>query len=94
MLAHAARAAAVTVSRAGRGPAVPLGALDGVPSGAGASQACTRGTTDAPSPLADATRFIEPDRMSPAAKMPGTVVARFSRREPVDPPLLAARRAR
>ena len=27
---------------------------------------------------AEATRFIEPDRMSPTAKMPGTVVARFS----------------
>ena len=33
-------------------------------------------TTDAPSPVADATRFIDPARMSPPAKMPGTVVAR------------------
>jgi hypothetical protein len=46
-------------------------------SGVGASHAWTSGTTEAPSPLADATRFIEPDRMSPAAKMPGTVVARL-----------------
>ena len=46
--------------------------------GVGSSQACTSGTTDAPSPLALATRFIEPARMSPTAKMPGTVVSRFS----------------
>ena len=32
----------------------------------------------APSPLAAATRFIEPARMSPAAKTPGTVVSRLS----------------
>jgi hypothetical protein len=29
----------------------------------------------APSPLADATRFIEPALTSPAAKIPGTVVS-------------------
>ena len=46
--------------------------------GRGSSQACTSGTTDAPSPLALATRFIEPARMSPTAKIPGTVVSRFS----------------
>jgi hypothetical protein len=34
------------------------------------------GTTEAPSPLADATRFIEPTLMSPTAKTPGTEVAR------------------
>ena len=38
---------------------------------AAARWACTRGTTLAPSPDAAATRFIEPARMSPAAKMPG-----------------------
>ena len=39
----------------------------GQTSGAGSSQACTSDTTDAPAPLAEATRFIEPERMSPAA---------------------------
>ena len=38
-----------------------------------ASQACTSGTAAAPSPEAAATRFIESTRMSPAAKIPGTV---------------------
>jgi len=40
------------------------------------SQAWMRGTTEAPSPLAEATRFIEPARMSPTANTPGTDVAR------------------
>src|SRR5829696_863142 len=45
---------------------------------AGSSQACTSGTTDAPSPLAAATRFMDPALMSPAAKTPGTVLSRLA----------------
>ena len=41
----------------------------------GVRWACTWATAAAPSPLAEATRFIEPARTSPAAKMPGTVVS-------------------
>src|SRR6185503_2053763 len=60
------------------GVSAGTGAAVGVGAGEGSSQAWMRGTTDAPSPLAAATRFIEPDLMSPTAKMPGTVVSRFS----------------
>ena len=45
---------------------------------------CTRGTTLAPSPDAAATRFIDPDLMSPTAKIPGTTVARFAGGSPSD----------
>jgi hypothetical protein len=41
------------------------------------AQAWTMGTTEAPSPLAAATRFMEPERTSPAAKALSTVVARL-----------------
>ena len=37
-----------------------------------------RGTTLAPSPVAEATRFMDPDRMSPTAKTPGADVASVS----------------
>ena len=34
-------------------------------------------TAIAPSPTADATRFADSDRTSPATKMPGTLVSRW-----------------
>lgn len=37
---------------------------------------CTKWTAIAPSPTAEATRFIESSRTSPAAKTPGTPVSR------------------
>ena len=43
-----------------------------------ASQVWTSGTTDDPSPAAAATRFIDPERTSPTANTPGTVVARLA----------------
>src|SRR3954464_15946900 len=36
---------------------------------------CTNCTAMEPSPTAAAQRFVEPERTSPAAKMPGTVVS-------------------
>ena len=36
---------------------------------------CTNRTAIAPSPTAEATRFAEPDRTSPAAKTPGRLVS-------------------
>ena len=39
---------------------------------------CTRRTATAPSPTAEATRFIEPERTSPTAKMPGMLVSNGS----------------
>ena len=36
---------------------------------------CTEATTIEPSPTAEATRLIDPDRTSPTAKMPGQLVA-------------------
>ena len=52
-----------------------------------ASQACTNGTAAAPSPDAAATRFIESTRMSPAAKIPGTVVSSAAGGTPSRQPL-------
>src|SRR4029077_804954 len=40
-----------------------------------ASAWCTEATTIAPSPTAEATRLIDPDRTSPTAKMPAQLVA-------------------
>src|SRR6185312_9430213 len=40
-----------------------------------ASAWCTEAITMEPSPTADATRLIDPDRTSPTAKMPGQLVA-------------------
>src|SRR6478736_4699839 len=54
--------------------------------GDGSIHACTIATTDAPSPLALATRFIDPARMSPTAKIPGTVVCRVSGGRPPSHP--------
>src|SRR6478752_6725243 len=36
---------------------------------------CTEAITIEPSPTAEATRLIDPDRTSPTAKMPGQLVA-------------------
>jgi hypothetical protein len=41
-----------------------------------ASASCNERTTSAPSPTADATRFVEPLRTSPMAKTSGRVVSR------------------
>src|SRR5262249_53242628 len=43
-----------------------------------ARYSCARRTTMEPSPTADATRFIGPERTSPAANPPGTLVSRGS----------------
>ena len=44
---------------------------------------CTEAIALAPSPVAAATRFIEPERTSPTAKTPGMLVSNGSGRRPV-----------
>ena len=65
---------------AGRAPDPPYRARGSLrpESSTGAARRARAARRDAPSPLAAATRFIEPERMSPTAKTPGTVVARLS----------------
>src|SRR4029077_3748990 len=54
-------------------PPIRVGAMPLVP--AAARNVCTATTTCAPSPTAAATRLTEPERTSPIAKMPGTLVS-------------------
>jgi hypothetical protein len=48
-----------------------------------ASASCNERTTSAPSPTADATRFVEPLRTSPMAKTSGRVVSRSNGSPPL-----------
>ena len=52
------------------------------------SQACTRGTTEAPSPLAAATRFIEPGADVAGSEDAGDRGGEAAGRQAVDPPVL------
>ena len=56
-----------------------MAAADGCDASAASRKTrCTNCTTVDPSPTTAAIRFVLPERTSPAAKMPGTLVAPYS----------------